>query len=211
MYNTIFDISDQGAGMQGISFVLGAGIFFLVPFCMLLLWIKYRYVFVSRDAVIFINHSPMLDIDQKSAEWHRALLRKGMSWVLGLIALIALAITALFALGSYKATQHYASLLNNNEAMVVEGPIEQFEPYPSSTEKIINKYESVSDRRYQKNESFRLNNVLFVYSRDYTDGGFQGSAEASVALSQARVAKVWYLDNPQAGIDKKIILRIDIK
>ena len=108
----------------------------------------------------------------------------------------------LIVVGEYRTHNKCVQALQTNEAKVVEGPIQQFEPYGTSVH-------TIPAIHGLKTESFMIQNVLFVYSWDFGDGGFTGSPEATNMLSKSKIARVWYIDGPV--VDKKVILRLDIQ
>jgi hypothetical protein len=199
VYKTIFDLSTDDPYGQTFPVVLGVFLFFLA---LLLLWIRFRYVVIKPNSVVFINHVPRPDLDERTANFYRSVIRIGIALLIGFITLLL----GFIMVCAYATEHRYVQALQNHTALTVEGPIEQFEIYPTSREKVPG-----SDKD-NKAESFYVNDVLFVYSQNYSDGGFQGDPQTSRALAEAKYARVSYLDNPEPRLaSKRIILKIEVR
>jgi hypothetical protein len=204
MFKTLFDISAEDPISQDLALFIAAACAFLIPFLMLIFWICFRNVFVGAKANIYLGYGSFLQADEKTINAYRTLLRNGGIIVLSIMSFVGLIFAVAIIGGTYSENGRYVDALKNRTALVAEGPIEQFQIYPTSREKIP---------RFsgEKTESFYVNNILFVYSRDFSDAGFEGNSEASLALSEAKYARVSYLNDPGDASSKKIILKLEVQ
>jgi len=202
MFKTIYDVSTETAISNDPSAIIIAIVAIIVPIGSLVLWWKFRYVVMGSRKTILLGQIKLNETSGPIYNMHRAIIRNGAVAVLGLISIIGLIIATLIIVGNSKTYHKNVLALENHSATMVEGPIVQFEPFGTSPHRI-------SKIQEPDTESFVVQGVLFVYSRNFGDGGFNGSAETSAALSTAKMARIWYVDNPV--FDKKVILKLEIQ
>jgi hypothetical protein len=201
-FTTIYDVSKETVLSSDFSWFVVAALAVAIPLGALLFWIEFRYKFMGPRTTIFLGLIKLSETSQPIYNAHRAFIRNGGLFVYGLVLLIGTIIATLIVVGEYRTHNKCVQALQTHEAKMVEGPIQEFEPYGASVHTIPQIHDV-------KTESFMIQNVLFVYSREFGDGGFTGSPEASAMLSKAKMARVWYIDG--YAIDKKIILRLDLQ
>jgi hypothetical protein len=204
MYKTIFDISTETPSNLYLPVLIVGAVAILFPLAVLLFWIRFRNVIMGPRTSMYLGIVSLDEQTRPIYNAYRALLKNCSLVVLCIISVIGLLLGGGIILGTYMDNQRYVSALQDHTALTVEGPIEQFQAYPNSNERI-----SIAPRA--KTESFSVENVVFVYSRDFTDAGFQGSEESSATLAEAKTAKVWYINNPDETINKKIILKLQVQ